>query len=195
MATGDWALWIDADEEMTPESYNSIREAIIRPHFGGFFIRIVNLMDEQAEANQYVHTPVRLFRRIPEIRFEGRIHEQVLQSFESNGFLSATLSNATLKHYGYQPTVMREKDKLSRTIGMLEREVKENPRDAFHWFNLANAYSVAKRPSDAEVAARLCINFVPDGAPYTPVAYQILTSALIAQDRPDGRFKSATWPR
>lgn len=185
MATGDWALWIDADEELTPESHNAIREALIRPHFGGYFIRIVNLMCEENDANQYIHTPVRLFRRIPEIRFEGRIHEQVLQSFEEHGFMAATLSNATIKHYGYQPTVMREKDKLARTISMLEREVKENPRDAFHWFNLANAYSVGRRPSDAEVAARLCINFLPDNAPYAPVVFQILTSALIAQDRPD----------
>jgi tetratricopeptide (TPR) repeat protein len=80
---------------------------------------------------------------------------------------------------------MIEKDKLARTVTMLEREVKEHPRDAFHWFNLANAYSVGRRPSDAEVAARLCINFVPEGAPYAPVAYQILTSALIAQERAD----------
>lgn len=185
LATGHWALWIDADEELTPESHNAIREALIRPHFGGYFLKIVNLMDDDGDANQYVHTPVRLFRRIPEIRFEGRIHEQVLQAFEQYGLLAATLANATLKHYGYRPAVMAEKDKLARTVSMLEREVKEHPRDAFHWFNLANAYSVGRRPADAEVAARLCINFVPEGAPYTPVAYQILTSALIAQDRPD----------
>lgn len=185
LATGNWALWIDADEELTPESHNAIREALIRPHFGGYFVKIVNLMDDDSDANQYVHTPVRLFRLAPEIRFAGRIHEQVLQAFEEYGYLAATLSNATLRHYGYRPSVMVEKDKLARTIGMLEKEVKENPRDPFHWFNLANAYSVGRRPSDAEVAARLCINFVPHGAPYTPVAYQILTSALIAQDRAD----------
>ncbi len=185
MATGNWALWIDADEELTPESINSIREALIRPHFGGYYVRIVNLMGDDGDANQYVHTPVRLFQVTPNIRFAGRIHEQVLQDFEKHGFLAATLSNATLKHYGYAPAIMEEKNKLSRTITMLERETRENPRDAFHWFNLANAYSVGRRVRDAEVTARTCINFIPENAPYAPVAYQILTSALIAQDRAD----------
>lgn len=185
LATGNWALWIDADEELTAESRNSIYEAVIRPHFGGYFIRIVNLMDADNEANQYVHKPVRLFRRIPEIRFDGRIHEQVLQAFDQHGLIAATLGNATLKHYGYQQAVMQQKDKLNRTVTMLEREVKEHPRDPFHWFNLANAYSVGRRSADAERAARVCVNFLPQEAPYAPVAYQILTSALIAQDRSD----------
>lgn len=185
LATSHWVLWIDADEELTPESWNAIREGLIRNHFGGYYVRIVNLMDDENEANQYVHTPVRLFRRIPEIRFEGRIHEQVLQDFDRHGFIAATLSNATLRHYGYQPSIMAEKDKLNRTVTMLERETREHPRDAFHWFNLANAYSVGRRHKDAEVAARMCINFLPSEAPYAPVAYQILTSALLAQDRAD----------
>lgn len=185
LATSHWALWIDADEELTSESWNAIREGLIRNHFGGYYVRIVNLMDDENEANQYVHTPVRLFRRIPEIRFEGRIHEQVLQDFDRHGFIAATLANATLRHYGYQPSIMAEKDKLNRTVTMLERETREHPRDAFHWFNLANAYSVGRRHKDAEVAARMCINFLPHEAPYAPVAYQILTSALLAQDRAD----------
>ncbi len=185
MATGDWVLCIDADEELTKDSHNSIREALIRHHFGGFYVRIVNLMADDVEANQYVHTPVRLFRNIPEIRFAGRIHEQVLQDLDNHGFLAATLSNATLRHYGYQPAVLAEKDKLNRTITMLERETREHPRDAFHWFNLANAYSLGRRSHEAEITARTCINFIPDKARYAPVAYQILTSALIAQDRAD----------
>ena len=185
LATGNWVLWIDADEELTADSANSIREAIIRPHFAGFYIRIVNFMGDDGDANQYVHTPVRLFRHIPEIRFAGRIHEQVLQSFDENGFVAATLANATINHYGYRTAVMEEKDKIARTISMLEKEVREHPRDPFHWFNLANAYSVARRAEDAERSARLCLNYIPDDAPYGPVAYQILTSALIALNKTD----------
>lgn len=185
LATSHWALWIDADEELDAGSINAVREGLIRPQFGGYFVRIVNYVSEDGTANQYVHSPVRIFQRRPEIRFVGRIHEQVLQAFEEHGFVAASLSNVTLHHYGYRPSEMDEKQKLDRTISMLEREVREHPRDPFHWFNLANAYSVGRRSADAERAARVCLNYVPEGAPYAPVAYQILTSALIAQDKCD----------
>lgn len=185
LATSHWALWIDADEELDANSINAVREGLIRPQFGGYFVRIVNYVSEDGTANQYVHSPVRIFQRRPEIRFVGRIHEQVLQAFDEHGFVAASLTNVTLHHYGYRPSEMEEKQKLDRTISMLEREVREHPRDAFHWFNLANAYSVGRRSADAERAARVCLNYVPDGAPYAPVAYQILTSALIAQDKCD----------
>ncbi len=185
LATTHWVLWIDADEELDSNSLNAVREGLIRPHFGGYFVRIVNYVGEEGTANQYVHSPVRIFQRRPEIRFAGRIHEQILQCFDEHGFLAANLSNVTLHHYGYRPSEMEEKQKLERTISMLEREVREHPRDSFHWFNLANAYSVGRRTADAERAARVCLNFVTETAPYAPVAYQILTSALIAQDKLD----------
>lgn len=185
LATTHWALWIDADEELDASSLNAVREGLIRPQFGGYFVRIVNYVGEEGTANQYVHSPVRIFQRRPEIRFAGRIHEQILQSFEEHGYVAANLANVTLHHYGYRPSEMLEKQKLERTISMLEREVREHPRDAFHWFNLANAYSVGRRTGDAERAARVCLNFVTESAPYAPVAYQILTSALIAQDKLD----------
>jgi len=185
LATTDWALWIDADEELEAKSINAVREGLIRPQFGGFFVKIINYVGAEGTANQYVHSPVRIFQRRPEIRFAGRIHEQVLQAFEEHGFVAANLTNVTLHHYGYRPAEMEEKQKLDRTVSMLEREVRDHPRDAFHWFNLANAYSVARRSADAERAARVCLNFVPEQAPYAPVAYQILTSALIAQGKED----------
>ncbi|MBC8066081.1 MAG: glycosyltransferase family 2 protein, partial [Chlorobia bacterium] len=38
IATGDWVLWIDADEVLVPESVSAIQRALVRPHFGGFAI-------------------------------------------------------------------------------------------------------------------------------------------------------------
>jgi tetratricopeptide (TPR) repeat protein len=183
LASGHWALWIDADEELAKESHNTIREALIRPQFGGFFIQIVNFMDEEGDANRYVHTPVRLFRRLPGVEFEGRIHEQILPSFQRLGIVPATLVNATIYHYGYRASTMAEKDKLNRTVSMLEKEVRENPTDPFHWFNLANAYSVGGRSADAERAAKVSTAYIEPTAPYAPVVFQILTSALIAQEK------------
>ncbi|OYV51258.1 MAG: hypothetical protein B7Z78_09065, partial [Rhodospirillales bacterium 20-60-12] len=80
LATGDWILLIDADEQLTEGSYGEIRQALIRPQFGGYHIRIINFMDDLNDELTYMHSPVRLFRHLPEVTFIGRIHEQVVDS-------------------------------------------------------------------------------------------------------------------
>lgn len=184
LATGDWALWIDADEELDPEGFHQIREGLIRPHFAGYYLQIVNKMDAEVEANTYVHTAVRLFRLIDEIRFTGRIHEQIINGFKERGYIPATLTKGRIFHYGYQDATMAEKNKVERTVTMLEREVKDCPEEPFNWFNLANAYSVAQRWPDAESAARRLADIIDRDAPYGPAGFQILTAALIALNQP-----------
>jgi tetratricopeptide (TPR) repeat protein len=187
LATGHWALWIDADEEVAPEGWNAIREAVIRPHYGGYFITIVNYMAEGNDADQYVHSPVRLFRLLPGVRFDGRIHEQVMPSIIELGLPFATLGAARIFHYGYQAADMDEKGKLDRAITMLEREVREFPEDGFHWFNLTNAFSVGGRHKDVVRAGRVCLNKLEPGNRYTSLTYHLLMGALIAL----GRFQEA----
>ncbi len=190
LASGDWALWIDADEEVAPESWGPIREALIRPHFGGFFVRMVNFMDEEGTANTYTHAPVRIFQLRPEVRFTGRVHEQITPSLDAIGLPCAHLSGVTLNHYGYRPSDMAEKSKLDRTIGLLEREVREDPEDAFHWFNLANAYSVARRNEEAVHAARMCVRFLHPANAFGSLAYQILASGQNALGNPQEAFEA-----
>jgi tetratricopeptide (TPR) repeat protein len=184
LATGNWALWIDADEELAPESWGPIQEALIRPHFGGYFIKIVNFMDEEGDANTYTHAPVRLFQLRPEVRFSGRVHEQVTPALDALDLPCAHLNGATIYHYGYRPSDMAEKGKLDRTVSLLEKEVRESPGDAFHWFNLANAYSVGRRPDDAIHAARMCIRHIHPENAFGTLAYQILASALNQVGKP-----------
>lgn len=182
LATGHWILWLDADEEITPESWNIIYEAVTRPQFGGYCLRINNLLDVRG-ASTYTHAPVRLFRKLPGTQFTGRIHEQITPSIDAAGLPCADLQGASITHYGYQPDSMQEKNKIERTISMLEREVRENPEDAFHWFNLANAFSVGGRLKECETASRQCLKRLDPSSSFGATAYQILASALIGQSR------------
>ncbi|MCW5944005.1 MAG: tetratricopeptide repeat protein [Fimbriimonadaceae bacterium] len=184
-ATGDWALWIDADEELTPSSGAAIREAVIRPQFGGFFVRIVNYLADESSAAQYIHRPIRLFRLTPETRFTGRVHEQISPAILALGRPCANLDGVELLHFGYLPSAMREKGKLERTIALLEREVAERPDDSFQWYNLANVYSVAGRYGDAERAARESMRGFPPKASFIATVHHLLAVALVEQGRPE----------
>lgn len=181
LATGDWILLIDADEELSPESRPFLKEAITRPHFGGFNAEIINFTGETTDDSRYVHQAIRLFRRIPEIRFSGRIHEQITPALEQIGLPWANLPGFRILHHGYRPSVMAERNKVDRAVTALEREVREDPKNPFHWFNLANAYVIAQRWSEGEHAARMCVQCAPEGYEYGALNYQFLAHALASQ--------------
>lgn len=184
LATGHWVLWIDADESLTKASISRIQEGLMRPFFGGYHIKIINYMSDQDEASQYVHTPLRIFQRLEGVYFEGKIHEQVLHRLEALGYTTAVLQNASLNHYGYAPSVMKEKNKIERTIGLLEKALDEDPKDSFQWFNLANAYMIAGRVEECEQAARKSVEFIKPNVNYGPIVYNLLATSLSDQNKP-----------
>lgn len=190
LATGRWALWVDADEELAEHSWASIREGVIRPHFGAYYIQIDNYMSD-GTTSLYTHCPVRLFQLRNGVEFTGRIHEQVMPSITRLGLESATLENAKIRHYGYQPETMKEKNKSDRAISMLEREVRESPQDAFHWFNLANAYCVADRLEDALHAARMSLRTIRPNNSFGSVTYHIIQGTLCALGKPEESLAAA----
>lgn len=191
LATGNWALWIDADETIDPSSAPMVREALMRPQFGGYFVRLVNYMTDEIGADQYVHTAIRLFRLMPGVRFVSRIHEQVLPSLNELGLVTATLGGVFLHHYGYAPTAMQERKKVQRTVSMLRKEVEEFPNDPFHWFNLANAYQVGSEFELSRDSAARATELMPDDAPYGPITYHILMCALCELGQPQEALRYA----
>ena len=152
-ATGDWALWLDADEEIAPGAAPAFRDAIQNapPQIGGYMVRFQNWLssatrksESDAENGEMaVHHACRLFRRVPGVRFEGRIHEQNLRSLQSLGYGYAQGNGLTIDHFGYAGEIMTLRNKHERFIRMLRREVEECPDETFryfHRFNLGNAY-------------------------------------------------------
>lgn len=187
LATGSWALWIDADEELTPESVEAIRSALIRPQFAGFYIPIVNFTEEEGDGDQFVHAPVRLFRLLRGVQFTGRIHEQVVPSLNQFGLPFATLEKAQLLHHGYRPAMVAERNKVERTVRILETEVSEDPENSFQWFNLANAFTIARRYDEAEEACLKSIENLRPNESHAHNVYQILTEVYEQQ----GRYREA----
>ncbi len=190
LATKPWILWIDADEVLDVGSEEAIHRAVIRPHFGGYDIEIINPTDNREGGSTFTHSAVRLFRRHPQIKFTGRIHEQVCPSLELLGLPWARLEGVKIIHYGYRPAIMEAKGKAERTITLLEREVREAPDDAFQWFNLSMALIVANRFAEAENAARNSTRYLMPGAPFAILAFQNLVQAQTAQSKLDAALAS-----
>lgn len=186
LATSTWCLWIDADERLDPTSYGAFLSAIVRPHFGGYTIPIVNFLNADEAQDQIIHTPCRLFRRLPGVQFEGRIHEQIAPSIQKLGLPIAML-DARIFHYGYRESEVAEKRKHERTISLLRMALNENPDDDFQQFNLANAYYTAARYEEALPWFEKAAGSIQPGAHHGQFAFQSWAFCLFAL----GRFEDA----
>lgn len=177
-ATGDWVLWLDADERLDKASAEAIRNAIRDPQFAGYLIEIVNEVGDQQNTSTFVHRACRLFRRLPVTRFEGRIHEQVVPSLERNGYEVAYLKGVRIRHLGYRQDIVADRRKHERTIRMLREEVQKNPNDLFQRFNLGNAYYVAGRYAEAVQELEPIVDRIEPYADHAAIGYVLLANAL-----------------
>lgn len=179
LASGEWALWIDADEQLDPSCLTAFDKGIVRPHLGGYSIEIVNYLDDSGTTTEFVHNPTRLFRRIENVQFSEPIHEQITPSLMALGLPWTPLPDCRIHHDGYRQAALEEKKKVERTLSILEEVVKKNPDDPFQLFNLANTYFVQGDYKKAVQSAERCVQFMPSaGAEYGHAAFQVLISSV-----------------
>jgi tetratricopeptide (TPR) repeat protein len=187
LATGDWALWIDADERLDGNSYSTILSGLVRPQFGGFTIPIINYLNDDESQDLVQHRPCRLFRLLPEIRFEGKIHEQITPSIHELGLPIAHLDGALIHHYGYRASEMDAKNKGDRNISLILSELERNPEDGFHWFNLGNSYFNENEWEKCAEACKKAAGFLEPGIYHGQFCYQLWAFSLHFL----GRFEEA----
>ncbi len=177
-ATGDWILVLDADERLSPRSRAIIREGARHPQFVAYYIEIVNILDKASPHDAFIHRVVRMFRRLPHARWEGRVHEQILPSLLAQGGKPATLRNAQIIHWGYEAEVMRRRGKSQRNVQLLQQALQENPQDAFQWFNLGNTlYNQGDYQGACDALQRACEAIDPH-EDYAPLAWSQWVSSL-----------------
>jgi GT2 family glycosyltransferase/glycosyltransferase involved in cell wall biosynthesis/Tfp pilus assembly protein PilF len=124
--TGDWVLMLDADEELPPGSHEALRRLMQDKSAIAWRLPIIDAGRED-EGCSYVP---RLFRNAPALFYVGRVHEQIFSSLEvrrRQWGLDNRLGNAPLRHHGYRPEVVKDRDKIERNLRLLERAVAEMP--------------------------------------------------------------------
>ncbi len=122
-ATGDWFLWVDSDELLVGAL--SMGKYLDGPVFNGYAIPQNHLY---LDATMSTDTPVRLFRKRPDIQFYGCIHEQP-QMGDCNGDIVPALQVADLQiaHTGYLHEGIRRDKAINRNLPLLVRDQKVFP--------------------------------------------------------------------
>ncbi|MDP4173539.1 MAG: glycosyltransferase [Bacteroidota bacterium] len=145
---GEWILYLDADERITNESGKIIHDTIEKlnqPALLGLRC-LVNSIDEKNGKPKLMRY-TRLFNNSPEIRFHGKVHEQIEDSLISCGY-SIVDTDIEIIHVGYNIHLGGIKEKASRNLELLLDEYKEN-KSSYYAFHLGNTYEILENYENA----------------------------------------------
>ena len=140
-----YQLWVDADDRITPENQSHIES--LKSHFDGrkafyFILQNVQTNVPPSSCLQLRCTPV-----TADMRFEGRIHEQIFPSALRAG-LELVNTDIVVNHYGYLTEEIRTA-KARRNLAIMERERAEGRDDGALHFFLALIYAPLGKPEEA----------------------------------------------
>jgi len=145
-ASGDWILYIDADERIRPFDRATLAGELAAHGLCAATLRF------HPQTGFTAYRELRLFQRRADIRFEGEIHETVVPSLDRLvGEQSAVIghSGLTIDHLGYDGGTVR---KHARDLPLLQRRVKVDPDRAYLWWHLGTIHREAGRLVEAERA-------------------------------------------
>ncbi|MFL5963061.1 MAG: glycosyltransferase [Gaiellaceae bacterium] len=138
-ATGDWILYLDADEHLIDTDGPKLRALLGRTWREGFYLVETNYTGGDDAGSAVTHMALRLFRNRPAYRFEGRIHEQKTQNMPLYLPERFEATTVRVRHYGYLKSRINAKEKSRRNIELLEQEAREAP-SPFNSFNLGSEH-------------------------------------------------------
>lgn len=135
-ASGEYAFWLDADDRIEPDQRPRLEALLGRLRPGNPAAYVVRCAcDPGGEGGGVtVVDHVRLFPLRDDVRWEYRVHEQILPSLRRSG-VPVRWSDATVRHTGYADPATRGR-KLDRDRAILEAEAEARPGDPFVHFNL-----------------------------------------------------------
>ena len=132
-ATREWALVLDADEELVVDDASAFADGLERASISAFAILRHDLLDDGSIT---VAPLLRLFRRTaPGMRYRGVVHEQVIAV--ADGVATPSRCDfAHMRHDGYLHAAMASKEKVQRNLALAGKLVAARPDDPFSWFCL-----------------------------------------------------------
>jgi tetratricopeptide (TPR) repeat protein len=183
-ATGDWIMWLDADDTLPLESGEVIQEAVLNasPDVLGFVVP-VQFVEQDGVGTSVDH--VKVFRNLPGLIWEGRIHEQILPSLRRRAaelglpHQSIVRLPARVLHTGYDTSVEGQARKRDRDDTLLKLDLADRPDHPFVLFNLGMTEHFHGHHEMAVSWLTRCIEVSPVQESHVRKAYALMIGSLI----------------
>lgn len=158
-ATGDHILWLDADDRVDAsevEKIGLLKKGFHRRKERAHYLTI----NSQSPIDGETHfLQLRIFPRLNGVRFEGRVHEQIIRTLKREG-IEAVETDIVIRHTGYHFSEAVIQKSL-RNLRIIEEELKTDPENPLLHYHAARTLSVINRQSEAIVHMKKVIgNFL-----------------------------------
>lgn len=192
-ASGDWILFLDADEELTPESHDALIKATRSSETEGYFVKIINYLGDKSWGEICPDLVFRLFRNRQEYQFRGAIHEQIADVIlEKNPHAKFAIADGlTLLHYGYLNQEIETKDKKKRNLTIIERELAQTPNDRLLRYHYGVELFRLERYSEAAIELIRAANGIDPNTIYLPKLLRYIVLAQQAAGQLEEALKTA----
>jgi tetratricopeptide (TPR) repeat protein len=183
-ASGDWLFWMDSDDTIQEPNGRRLRELADQPLEAGpaAYVFQVHCPGPPGSVDVTVVDHVKLFRNDPRLRFEGRIHEQILPALRRiDGEVCWT--DIFVEHSGTDHSPDAHRRKQTRDLRLLEMELADRPGHPFVLFNLGMTYADMEEFEAAADYLCRCVEASTPDESHLRKAYALLAGVLLELGR------------
>lgn len=171
-SSGDWILYLDADERLLPESIEELKKISKTKDKIGWRC-LVDCPDSHNDKPSAIKYP-RLFKNSSSIQFTGSVHEQIIESLRKNNYKIKD-SEIKILHVGYDVPYEELQEKARRNLRLLLKDF-EKTKSIYSAFQIAQSYGVLDDVPNVKKYFGYIINEPKSPALYKSNAYRYLAA-------------------
>jgi tetratricopeptide (TPR) repeat protein len=192
-ARGQWLFWMDSDDTIDADNGHKLRNLACGPHPAGVLAYVMQVhcpaADDGTGRGLTVVDHVKMLRNHVGMRFEFRIHEQVLPSIRRLGG-DVAWTDIFVVHSGADHTAEGRQRKNERDLRILALELKDKPEHPFVLFNLGMTHADMGDHDRAVEYLERCLRCSHSEESHVRKAHALLVASLADQGRLDEAWQA-----
>ncbi len=178
-ARGRWIFWMDSDDVISEDNGRQLRELALRTPADspvmGYVVSVHCPSNNASDPEGFTRvTHIKLVRNLPHLRFDHRIHEQILPAIDKAGG-QVVHTNLFVTHSGYDTSPEGQKRKIERDLRLLHLELSERPQHPFTLFNLGMTYTDIGRYPEAITYLERCLAYSHERSSHVRKTHSLLS--------------------
>lgn len=189
-ASGDWIIFLDADEYFTTETIGNVRSIIAKhaKECDAYLLKMINIDVDNGNKQLDDFYAMRIFKNSDQLRFFGKVHEELrFVDGKRKAMYQVDESEIKLYHTGYSKKKM--KLKCQRNLKILLAELKENPQNINLYRYLADVYHGLEDYENAFKYAKMDIETGKKEISYASRSYRVINNSLVKMNAPKSEIE------
>jgi GT2 family glycosyltransferase/tetratricopeptide (TPR) repeat protein len=185
-ARGEWVFWMDSDDTIDADNGRKLREFVDGLTSDSAMGHVLQVHcpggGEDGSLDVTAVDHVKLFRNRADLRFEFRVHEQILPAIRRAGG-GVGWTDLFVVHSGSDHSSEGRQRKQARDLRLLELDLAERPDHPFVLFNLGMTYADMDQHEEAARYLQRCVQVSGETESHLRKAYALYLGSLMQLER------------